>query len=61
MNKRMKKKQAYKAYIKAIFEGYEKMLENPEIDSLTFTYLHEQTSLTRDEQKQIRFLTVDKA
>ncbi|WP_297077912.1 hypothetical protein [uncultured Enterococcus sp.] len=61
MNKRMKKKKAYKAYIKDIFEGYEKMLENPEIDSLTFTYLHEQTSLTRDEHKQIRFLTIDKA
>lgn len=60
MNKRMKKKQAYKEYIKDIFEGYEKMLEDPTIEQLTFQYLHEETSLTRDDKQQIRFLTVDK-
>ena len=34
MKKRLKKKKAYKQYIKDIFEGYEAMLENPELEEL---------------------------
>lgn len=59
MKKRQKKKQAYKNYIQAIFEGYETMLENPDVQELVFTYFKEETRLTRDEQKQIHFLTRD--
>jgi hypothetical protein len=59
VKKRQKKKQAYKNYIQAIFEGYETMLENPDVQELVFTYLKEETRLTRDEQKQIHFLTRD--
>jgi ABC-type nitrate/sulfonate/bicarbonate transport system substrate-binding protein len=59
VKKRQKKKQAYKNYIQAIFEGYEKMLENPDIKELVFTYLKEETRLTRDSQQQIHFLTRD--
>lgn len=59
MNKRQQKKYAYKSYIRAIFEGYEKMLENPAIAELRFSYLKEETVLKRDENKQIRFTTRD--
>ncbi len=59
MKKRLKKKQAYKQYIKDIFTGYESMLENPEIEELKFSYLKEETVLKRDENRQIRFTTHD--
>ncbi|WP_207940504.1 hypothetical protein DOK78_001992 [Enterococcus sp. DIV2402] len=59
MKKRLKKKQAYKQYIKDIFEGYESMLENPELEELKFNYLKEETILKRDENRQIRFKTHD--
>lgn len=59
MKKRLKKKKAYKQYMKDIFEGYESMLENPELNELTFRYLKEETTLSRDEKKQIRFRTRD--
>lgn len=59
MKKRLKKKKAYKQYIKDIFEGYEAMLENPELEELKFNYLKEETVLTRDENRQIRFRTHD--
>ncbi|HBL5591410.1 TPA: hypothetical protein LR426_001052 [Enterococcus faecium] len=48
MKKRQKKKNAYKHYIRSIFTGYERMLEDPELEQLTFTYLNEETQLTRD-------------
>lgn len=60
MNKRLKKKKAYKQYMKDIFEGYETMLENPEMTELRFSYLKEETILKRDENQQIRFRTYDK-
>lgn len=59
MKKRMKKKQAYKKYIRDIFNGYEKMLENEEIKELSFHYLKEETCLNRDDKNQIRFTTRD--
>lgn len=59
MKKRLKKKKAYKQYMKDIFEGYESMLENPELNELTFRYLKEETTLSRDDKKQIRFRTRD--
>ena len=55
MKKRLKKKQAYKQYIKDIFTGYESMLENPEIEELKFSYLKEETVLKR-EKRTINFL-----
>ena len=60
MKKRMRKKKAYKQYIHDIFTGYEQMLSNPDLNELRFTYLKEETRLTRDEQKQIHFLIHDK-
>ena len=45
MNKRQRKKQAYKQYIRAIFEGYETMLEDNSIKELHFSYLKEVTYL----------------
>ena len=59
MKKRLKKKKAYKQYIKEIFEGYESMLENTDLEELKFSYLKEETILKRDENKQIRFTTHD--
>jgi hypothetical protein len=59
MKKRLKKKKAYKQYIREIFEGYESMLENTDLEELKFTYLKEETVLKRDENKQIRFTTHD--
>ena len=60
MKKRLKKKKAYKNYIRYIFKGYEEMLENPEIKELRFEYLKEETILSRDDKQQIRFRTKDK-
>ena len=57
MKKRQKKKNAYKHYIRSIFTGYERMLEDPELEQLTFTYLNEETQLTRDEHQRIHFTT----
>lgn len=57
MKKRQKKKNAYKNYIRSIFTGYEKMLENPELGELRLSYLNEETLLTRDEQQRIHFTT----
>lgn len=34
MKKRQRKKQAYKQYIRDIFEGYEKMVANQDLDRL---------------------------
>lgn len=59
MKKRLKKKKDYKKYIKDIFEGYEAMLENPEINELKFSYLKEETILKRDDERNIRFRTRD--
>ncbi|MGM9902491.1 hypothetical protein A5844_000054 [Enterococcus sp. 10A9_DIV0425] len=59
MKKRQKKKNAYKKYIRSIFTGYEKMLENNELTELKFTYLNEETLLTRDENQRIHFTTRD--
>ncbi|MGX7198134.1 hypothetical protein [Enterococcus olivae] len=59
MKKRLKKKKAYKQYIRDIFKGYESMLEDPQIEELRFDYLKEETILKRDEDKQIRFRTHD--
>lgn len=59
MNKRIKKKFAYKQYMKDIFSGYEQMLQNKSMDRLVFHYLKEETVLSRDEQGQIHFLTKD--
>ncbi|GGI64769.1 hypothetical protein ACFQOY_13520 [Enterococcus alcedinis] len=59
MKKRLRKKKAYKQYIQDIFLGYEKMLENPELKELTFSYLKETTVLKRDDNQQIRFRTFD--
>mgnify|MGYP000693831550 CR=1 FL=1 len=55
MNKRQRKKQAYKQYIRAIFEGYETMLEDNSIKELHFSYLKEVTYLERDDQGKIHF------
>ena len=41
MKKRLKKKKAYKNYIRSIFKGEEEMLETPEINELRFEYLKE--------------------
>ncbi|HJF19634.1 MAG TPA: hypothetical protein K8W13_04905 [Enterococcus columbae] len=60
MKKRLKKKKAYKKYIQDIFNGYEQMLENPELDELRFSYLKEETLLHRDQERRIRFTTKDK-
>lgn len=38
MNKRQKKKNAYKQYIRSIFTGYEKMLENTDLKEMKFSY-----------------------
>ena len=59
MKKRQKKKNAYKQYIRYIFTGYEKMLENTELEELKFSYLNEETLLTRDENQRIHFTTRD--
>lgn len=59
MKKRQRKKQAYKQYIRDIFEGYESMITHPEKEKLAFTYLKEETLIYRDENQQIRFLTRD--
>ena len=60
MNKRQRKKQAYKQYIRAIFEGYETMLEDNSIKELQFSYLKEVTYLERDDQGKIHFTTKEK-
>ena len=60
MNKRQRKKQAYKQYIRAIFEGYETMLEDNSIKDLHFSYLKEVTYLERDDQGKIHFTTKEK-
>lgn len=59
MNKRIRKKKAYKQYIQDIFTGYEQMLSNNELNELKFSYLKEETILKRDEKNQIRFRTYD--
>ena len=59
MKKRQKKKNAYKQYIRSIFTGYEKMLENTDLEELKFSYLNEETRLTRDENQRIHFTTRD--
>ncbi|MGX7172652.1 hypothetical protein [Enterococcus ratti] len=59
MKKRQKKKNAYKQYIRSIFTGYEKMLENTELNEMKFSYLNEETLLTRDEKQRIHFTTKD--
>ncbi|WP_165007219.1 MULTISPECIES: hypothetical protein [unclassified Enterococcus] len=59
MKKRQKKKNAYKKYIRSIFTGYERMLENTELEELKFSYLNEETLLTRDEHHRIHFTTRD--
>ncbi|OUK27317.1 hypothetical protein BU183_11520, partial [Enterococcus faecium] len=46
-------------YIRSIFTGYERMLEDPELELLTFTYLNEETQLPRDEHQRIHFTTRD--
>lgn len=60
MNKRQRKKQAYKQYIRAIFEGYETMLEDNSIKELHFSHLKEVTYLERDDQGKIHFTTKEK-
>ncbi len=40
-----------------IFEGYEKMLEDPKLPELTFPYLKEITILSRDSDGKIHFTT----
>lgn len=61
MKKRLKKKQAYKKYIRDIFEGYEKMIAEPDLEKLEFSHLKEETIIYRDNDKNvIRFLTRDK-
>ena len=59
MKKRQKKKTAYKQYIRSIFTGYEKMLENTDLEEMKFTYLNEETQLSRDENQRIHFTTRD--
>lgn len=59
MKKRQKKKNAYKQYIRSIFTGYEKMLENTDLAEMKFTYLNEETLLSRDENQRIHFTTRD--
>lgn len=59
MKKRQKKKKAYKQYIRSIFTGYEKMLENTDLEEMKFTYLNEETLLSRDENQRIHFTTRD--
>ena len=54
MNKRQRKKQAYKQYIRAIFEGYEKMLEDSSIKELHFK------RLTWNVMTKIRFILQQK-
>ena len=38
MKKRQKKKNAYKHYIRSIFTGYEKTLEDPELDQCVYLF-----------------------
>lgn len=59
MKKRQRKKQAYKQYIRDIFEGYEKMVANQDVDRMEFHYLKEETVIYRDQEQQIHFLTRD--
>lgn len=59
MKKRQKKKNAYKQYIRSIFTGYEHMLEDSELNELKFSYLNEETLLTRDKNQRIHFTTRD--
>ena len=59
MKKRQRKKQAYKQYIRDIFEGYEKMVADQAVDRLEFRYLKEETVIYRDQKQQIHFLTRD--
>ena len=40
-----------------IFEGYEKMLEDPTLPELVFPYLKETTILSRDGEGKIHFTT----
>lgn len=60
MKKRQRKKQAYKKYIRDIFEGYESMVANPKIEKLEFGYLNEETVIYRDQDQQIHFLSRDR-
>lgn len=60
MNKRQRKKQTYKKYIREIFAGYEKMIADKTIQELQFSYLKETTFLTRDNEGVIHFLTKEK-
>ena len=59
MKKRQKKKNAYKQYIRSSVTGYEKMLENTDLEEMKFTYLNEETLLSRDENQRIHFTTRD--
>ncbi|HLQ39353.1 MAG TPA: hypothetical protein VK118_00120 [Tetragenococcus sp.] len=60
MNRRIKKKKAYRKYIQDIFAGYETMLLDEKLQSLTFTYAKEETILRRDKENKIHFLSRDK-
>ena len=59
MKKRQRKKQAYKQYIRDIFEGYEKMVADQNVERMEFHYLKEETVIYRDQDQQIHFLTLD--
>lgn len=59
MKKRQRKKQAYKQYIRDIFEGYEKMVADQNVERMEFHYLKEETIIYRDQDQQIHFLTRD--
>ena len=59
MKKRQKKKNAYKQYIRSFFTGYEKMLENTDLEEMKFTYLNEETLLSRAEHHRIHLTTRD--
>lgn len=59
MKKRQRKKQAYKQYIRDIFEGYEKMVADQNVERMEFHYLKEETVIYRDQDQQIHFLTRD--
>ena len=45
MKKRIKRKKAYKKYIKTYSTGYEENVGNPELKERSFSYLKEETVL----------------
>ena len=57
--KKDKKRKRLQTVYTLNFTGYEHMLEDSELNELKFSYLNEETLLTRDENQRIHFTTRD--